>query len=489
MKRTESGRDKRGRLKTRLKLASAFLALAHLAGFLTSIRAIMEVRTSQGAIAWAVSLNTFPVVALPAYWVLGRSKFSGYVTARRAEFVKSEPLLKQLLDDLEQNGLESEEHRTQARLYEQLARLPFTRGNQARLLVDGEATFDAILAGIASARDYVLVQFYILRDDDLGRRLQQALIAKAAEGVRCLVVYDEIGNQPGKAYCWALTEAGVTILPFNTRQGESNRFQLNFRNHRKIVVVDGEVAYVGGLNVGDEYLGLDPKMSPWRDTHVEVRGPVVQGVQLSFAEDWYWAAGEVLSGLNWTPRAVEGGEVVALCLPSGPADRLETATLYFLSAINHAQRRIWVASPYFVPDEQIVSALQLAALRGVDVRILIPKNPDNLMVGLSAYSYLEELEAVGVRVFRYKPGFMHQKVMLVDDLAASVGTANFDNRSFRLNFEVSMILVDPQFARTVEAMLEADFARSEPAYASELTDASFPFRLAVKVSRLMAPLQ
>ncbi|MCB1070007.1 MAG: cardiolipin synthase, partial [Kiritimatiellae bacterium] len=277
--------------------------------------------------------------------------------------------------------------------------------------------------------------------------------------------------------------------PFNTRQGESNRFQLNFRNHRKIVVVDGEVAYVGGLNVGDEYLGLDPKMSPWRDTHVEVRGPVVQGVQLSFAEDWYWAAGEVLSGLNWTPRAVEGGEVVALCLPSGPADRLETATLYFLSAINHAQRRIWVASPYFVPDEQIVSALQLAALRGVDVRILIPKNPDNLMVGLSAYSYLEELEAVGVRVFRYKPGFMHQKVMLVDDLAASVGTANFDNRSFRLNFEVSMILVDPQFARTVEAMLEADFARSEPAYASELTDASFPFRLAVKVSRLMAPLQ
>jgi cardiolipin synthase len=471
------------------KIIALFLGLAQIGGFLTSIRAIMEVRTAQGAIAWAISLNTFPVVALPAYWVFGRNRFSGYVDARRAEVVQTEPLARQLLDDLTRFGLKDGDRSEGARLLERLARLPFTVGNTGRLLVDGDRTFAAIFEGIASAREYVLVQFYILRDDDLGQRLQQALIAKARAGVRCYVLYDEIGNKPGDAYRQAFAAAGITLVPFNTRQGENNRFQLNFRNHRKIVIVDGQVAYVGGHNVGDEYLGLDPELSPWRDTHVEVRGPVVQCVQVSFIEDWYWATKQHLPDLNWTPRQVDGGPVTALCLPSGPADELETATLYFFNAINLAKKRLWIATPYFVPDEQIISALQSAALRGVDVRILIPKHADSKMIGLSAYSFLPALEAAGVKVFRYKPGFMHQKVMLVDENTASVGTANFDNRSFRLNFEITMVLVGAEIARDVEAMLLDDFTRSEPAQATDLTAASFPFRFGVKVSRLMAPIQ
>ena len=179
----------------------------------------------------------------------------------------------------------------------------------------------------------------------------------------------------------------------------------------------------------------------------------------------------------------------ALCLPSGPADELETATLFFLHAIHSAKERLWIASPYFVPDEQFISALQLAALRGVDVRILIPEKPDKELVWLSAFSYLPETELVGIRWFRHRRGFMHQKVMLVDHDYCAIGTANFDNRSFRLNFEITMAFYDQAFAREVAAMLERDFADSAPARAHELADASFWFRLKVRIARLMAPVQ
>jgi cardiolipin synthase len=224
---------------------------------------------------------------------------------------------------------------------------------------------------------------------------------------------------------------------------------------------------------------------------------------VSWAEDWHWATGHVPT-LHWRPeRAPEGtnggtnggtnegmnGGVGALCLPSGPADDLETATLFFLHAINSAQRRLWIASPYFVPDVQFVSALQLAALRGVEVRILTPQNPDHPLVWLSAYAFLPETESVGIKWFRYQRGFMHQKVMLVDEDFCTIGTANFDNRSFRLNFELTLAFSDPAFASQVAAMLERDFAESHLAAAHELTNASKWFKLKVRVARLLSPIQ
>ena len=476
-------------MKKRSKLLFALFIILHIAGFLTSIRAIMDVRTSQGAIAWAISLNTFPSISLPAYWILGNSKFSGYVTARKAEVVEAQPIMRQLMDDFIKYGLREEENTPRALLIQRLAKMPFTKGNTAKLLIDGEETFDAIFKGIESAKKYILVQYYILKEDKLGIKLQNALIKKAQEGVICLVIYDEVGSNLSKKYREAFENAGIRIYAFNTRQGKGNRFQINFRNHRKIVITDGEVAYVGGLNVGNEYLGLDPQMSPWRDTHVEVRGPVVQAVQLSFAEDWYWASKEAMPQLNWSPKQIPGGTVTALSLPTGPADKFETATLFFLDMINAAEKRLWVASPYFVPDEQIVSALQIAALKGVDVRVIIPRNPDNILVGLSAYSYLPELERAGVKVYKYNEGFMHQKVVLVDDDTSAIGTANFDNRSFRLNFEITMAMRDKDFGKQVEKMLLDDLSRSTRVSAAVYTQSHFLFRLAVSVSSLMAPLQ
>ena len=470
-------------------LLSVAVFTAEVAGVLTAVKAIMETRTSQGAIAWAVALVTVPYVAVPAYWIFGRTKFAGYVTARRAEILKTSAVARKLAEEFDRQRMQTKAGRREELLLERLAKLPFTAHNRATLLIDGEATFAAIFAAIATAKEYVIVQFYIIHEDELGRRLSDALMERARAGVRCMVLFDEIGSGRLRGFCAELRAAGVEIAPFNSTKGATNRFQINFRNHRKIVVVDGRIAFVGGHNVGDEYLGLDPKIGPWRDTHVEVEGPVVQCVQVAWLEDWLWATGEVPGNLNWNPVGARGGCVGALCLPSGPADEQETATLFFLHAINSAKERLWIASPYFVPDEQFISALQLAALRGVDVRILIPLKPDNELVRLSGFSYLRETEAVGIKWFRYHRGFMHQKVLLVDDDYCAIGTANFDNRSFRLNFELTMAFYEHAFTQQVADMLERDFAGSTQATARELDTKSFWFRLKVRVARLMAPVQ
>jgi len=221
-----------------------------------------------------------------------------------------------------------------------------------------------------------------------------------------------------------------------------------------------------------------------------VTGPVVQCVQVSFAEDWHWAAHEILENLNWEPEPASSGESRSvLCLPSGPADPLETCTLFFINAINLAKERLWIASPYFVPDEQFISALQLAALRGVDVRILIPDESDNALVQYSAWSYVEDLEDVGIKMYRYKKGFMHHKIVVVDDEYCTVGTANFDNRSFRLNFEITMAFADGDFTQQVAEMLERDFAEARPMQTQEYSAGSFWFRFAVRSARLSAPVQ
>ena len=467
-----------------------FIIVAHLAGALTSIRAVMEVRTAQGAVAWVVSLNTFPYLAVPAYWIFGRNKFQGYVIARRAEIVHVQPLARQFITRLAERDLIARPGRDRPLLVERLAKLPFTRGNDAELLLDGDATFKSIFDGIDRAKTYVLVQFYIIHDDGVGRELKARLLERARAGVACYVLYDEIGSDLPRSYIDELKTAGVPMLPFNTTQGESNRFQLNFRNHRKIVVVDGREAWVGGLNVGDEYKGLDANVGYWRDTHVRVVGPVVQCVQVAFVEDWHWASRKVIQGLDWDPRpAPSGVSRDVLCLPSGPSDPLETCTLFFLHAINSAQRRLWIASPYFVPDEQFISALQLAALRGVDVRILIPEKADNALVQLSAWSYIEGLEETGIKMFRYTRGFMHHKVVVVDDEYCTVGTANFDNRSFRLNFELTMAFANVDFAGQVASMMEADFAHARPMRHSEFADSGFWNRFLVRAARLTAPVQ
>jgi cardiolipin synthase len=332
------------------------------------------------------------------------------------------------------------------------------------------------------------VNFFIVKNDTLGTKFQQALIARAKAGVKVYFLFDEIGSHKlPRRYLNAMKDAGIECRSFGINRYWWSRFQLNFRNHRKIVVSDGKTAFLGGLNVGDEYLGRDQRFGGWRDTHLKMQGPVVQAVQLVFLEDWFWAS-DTVPDLHWETRA-EVADQIAAVIPTGPADPVDSWQLLVAEAANTSRKRLWIASPYFVPDEGVLTALQAAAIRGVDVRILIPKRADHLLVWLSAFTYFEQSIPYGVKLFRYQKGFLHQKVMLIDNRLAAVGTANLDNRSFRLNFEITAFSTDRKFVDEVEAMLVTDFARSKEATVGEFTRKSFLFRAACRAARLLAPIQ
>jgi cardiolipin synthase len=473
----------------KIKMIVILVIVFEVLGVLSAVHAVMSVRTPQGSIAWAVSLVTFPYVSVPAYWVFGRNKFQGYVLARRKDIESLSEIIRQANAQLANTAVDEGEKRGAVRAAEALARSPLTDGNLAELLVDGQATFDSIFQGIDAAEQYALVQFYIVRDDELGRKLQDRLIDAVGRGVKIFFLYDEIGSIGlSAAYHQRFLDAGINPRPFHSRKGSGNRFQLNFRNHRKTVVVDGKVAWIGGHNVGDEYMGGDPDFGNWRDTHVRLEGPAAIGAQLAFVEDWRWATDTMPEGLNWVPTRAEQSNMRALVLPTGPADEMETASLIFTGAINAAQERVWIASPYFVPDDAIVQALQLAGLRGVDVRILIPENADSMLVTLAAYAFFDQIKAAGVKFYRYQDGFLHQKVVLVDDSFATVGTVNFDNRSFRLNFEITAAIANAEFAAEVAAMLEVDFANARLMERDEYDQKPLWFKFAVRTAHLTAPV-
>ncbi len=470
-------------------ILSALTVLVYGLGIASTFDAIMTARTSQGAIAWAISLCTFPLLSLPLYWIFGRTHFNGYVNSLRDHDQRVSRLVTDTIKQLPDALVDEMDLSPGEQVLSTLAALPFTHRNQAELYSTGRETFDAIFAAMDRAQDYILVQFYIIHDDGLGRELLAHMKAARERGVRVFLIYDEIGSPKlRRAYKQDMTAADVEWTGFRTSQGPKNRFQLNFRNHRKIVVVDGNEAFIGGHNVGDEYLGLSPRFGLWRDTHCRVQGPCVLSLQIAFCTDWNWAKKTLPEQLNWKPSAAPEQDQQMLVIPSGPADELETWKLSVLQCIQEAKERFWLVSPYFVPDRDVISALQLAALRGVDVRILLPEKPDHLPVWLASFTYLPEMDMPNLSFYRYQPGFLHQKVLLVDKSLAIVGTANADNRSFRLNFEISLLGISPQFVQEVEEMLEEDFRNSRCTPSGDYASRPIHFRFGAQVSRLLAPI-
>ncbi|MDX1406122.1 MAG: cardiolipin synthase, partial [Woeseiaceae bacterium] len=458
------------------------------AGLVSAIHATLTVRTATGAVAWAVSLVSFPFVAVPGYVVFGRNKFEGMAEAFKERHEEIEELLHGFEKNLDSWEIAPGEAPSWYRAIHELTGFDIVQGNEVELLINGDATFASILDGIAQAEKYILFQFYMIRDDDLGQRVKSALVERARAGLDVYVLYDEIGSSglPSK-YVDEMHAAGIEVSAFRPTQGLRNRFQLNFRNHRKMVVVDGTVAWVGGHNVGDEYLGLDPDFSPWRDTHVRIEGPATLQVQLTILADWYWATREIPQA-NWVPKPAADHDQRVIIIPTAPTGHLETASLFFVSALSAARERIWLSAPYFVPDEAVVKALQLAALRGVDVRIITTGKGDSLPVYLAAFHYIHELRDLGIRFYAYEPGFLHEKVMLVDDQVSAVGTHNFDNRSFRLNFEVTAVILDEAFAQQMQAMFEDDFARSKRIDTDALNRKPIWWKIGARLSRLAAPI-
>ncbi|MEP3047277.1 MAG: cardiolipin synthase [Roseibium sp.] len=464
-------------------IAVIFLCLEIVALY-CSWRAIRFARTPQGSVGWVVFLISAPYIAVPVYLFLGHHKYNGYINARR----DSHKVREEMDEWAKTNAAERLPSDYDYSVFERIAYLPATRGNNMDLLIGGKATFDALYQAIDNAEKYILIQFYIVKDDEVGRALQDRLLSAAKRGVKVRMLVDGVGSlKLPQSYIQTLTDGGVEIIDPKKVRGPKTRFQLNFRNHRKTLVIDGTTGFTGGVNVGKEYMGLDPNFGDWRDTHARFHGPIVSQLQLIFAEDWYWVTDKIIADdLNWESSLSDKNQT-ALLVPSGPGDDLDTGSVMFFSAITAAKKRIWLASPYFVPDTVILAALKQAALRGVDVRILIPEVIDHKIPWLAAFAYFDEVVEAGCQIWRYQTDFMHQKVFLVDEEIAAVGTTNLDNRSFRLNFETMALIFDKNAVKDIEQMLLKDFDQSIR-MTKKLDQQRSKIRIGAPIARLFSPL-
>ena len=458
------------------------LVAAEIAGVLLALNVVMQPRSSQGTIAWFIALITLPVITVPLYAVFGRTRFQGYSEAIRRAVASVEERAREWHQEMRsmtarpRPGLEVIEA-----LADKLTQLPFLGSNRVELLIDGHETYENMIRAIESAEAYVLVQFYIVRDDVIGRRMRDALVERSRSGVNVFFLYDEIGSiKLPDSYLQVMRDAGIEVSGFKTTKGRSNRFQINFRNHRKLLVVDGHVSFIGGNNLGEEYL-------VYRDTHLRIDGPAAQHIQLSFAEDWYWAT-DTLVPIRSEVLAAETFDQAVAIVNTGPADVLSNCSILFSTLISQARSRLWITSPYFVPNDPIVVALQAAALRGVDVRIILPDVADQVFVELASYTYYDDMLNNGVRLYRYRDHFMHQKVILVDDIVAGIGTVNMDNRSIYLNFEATALVADDDFIKQVETMLIQDLDNSTPVQCEHYDRKPLPYRVACQIARLASPL-
>ncbi len=359
--------------------------------------------------------------------------------------------------------------------------------NSVKVYNEGEAKFNDLLNDIKSAKSFVHMQYYIVRDDELGREIIKALAEKAKEGVEVKFLYDGIGNVFNSPnFNKPLKEAGGEVQLFLPPRW----IRVNYRNHRKLAIIDGKIGYIGGLNIGDEYLGKVKRFGYWRDTHLRVVGDCVHDIELRFAMDWNYTKGnKLMLEDKYFPLIPQQKNPVAMqILSSGPDTRWNSVQFAYFKMMTEADKNIYITTPYFVPDDSVLTALKTAAISGVDVRIIIPAKPDHFFVYWSSLSYLGELLDAGVRCYEYTKGFTHAKVMTMDGLISSVGTANMDIRSFKLNFEVNAFI----YNKDVTSVLEKQFI-DDLRHCREITKENYSRRSRfVKIreafARLISPL-
>lgn len=485
-----------------LTFVSGAVLLLQFVAVWSAFHALRHVRTSQAVVAWVVGLITLPFLALPLYWVFARHRFEGYREAIRDVGQRHQQSVTAIRQEL---STEADARTTSlSSPLEHVADVldtPLCTGNRFRLLIDGSDFFDAVMDQIQTAERYIYAAFYIIRDDEVGNRFADALIERANAGVTVRLLYDEVGClRLSSSYLNRLRKNGVDVRAFNTRQGFVNRFQINFRNHRKLIVFDGKRSIVGGLNVGNEYLGKATWVSRWRDTGVLIEGSVTRKIQAVFAGDYYWAARTDLSEADWnrdhegdqTPAQVDvafnGAVGQAAVCATGPADLRSRATMMYAAAAGAARERLWISTPYLVPDESSIVALSMAKARGVDVRLLIPTVADRWTVYLAGFYYEQEFAELGIPVYRFREGLLHQKCVLVDDSLVLIGSTNLDNRSLYLNFELMVAIRDHQLIAEVKAMLVQDFAESFHSNASEIPLRPWFARAGTAIARLFSPV-
>ncbi|GIP21825.1 cardiolipin synthase [Paenibacillus sp. J22TS3] len=452
----------------------------------------MENRNPSSTLAWILLLVLLPVVGLVLYFLLGQNYF------KRRKFDKKAMQDQKAYELIDNNTLHaafdlSEFSPGQQKLLKmshKIARTPCSMATRTRVLTNGEETFSSLLKELKMAKHHIHMEYYIYRADEIGREIQQTLIAKAREGVEVRFMFDAVGSLGlSKTFLNEMREAGIKIGIYGQVRFLALSSRVNYRNHRKIVVIDGNTAFMGGLNVGDEYLSRSKTYGFWRDTHMLVKGEAVRSLQIIFLQDWLYVTGEKIIGLEYlSPQLEVGCSGAVQIVPSGPDNESRSLKDIFFSIITSAKKSVWLATPYFIPDEDILTALRVAAISGLDVRILFPAKPDKWLPFLASHSYFPSLLEAGVKIYEYEKGFLHAKLLIADGEVASVGTANMDMRSFHLNFEVSALLVQSDSVRKIVEDFERDLHSTKLIERKAFMQKRIVVRFMESAARLMSPL-
>jgi len=438
--------------------------------------------------AWILVLLFAPGLGVLLFWFLGRDRMRRPPRPEREATSRvtgriHERLSGQVDPALLARSLEGQppEHRGMTRLASALGSMEIRAGNDVRVLLGAPATYDALIEAIDAATDHVHLEYYIFRADESGERILQALTRAAERGVRVRLLYDGFGSFGLRRRLRGLLDAGGYAQSFFPLSLLRRAWTVKLRNHRKLVVVDGAVGFTGGINVGDMFLD-------WRDIHLRLEGPAVGELQGIFVADWYLASRHDLTASELFPMVEPRGDALVQILQSGPDESFETIHRLYFAAIASAQRRVIIATPYFVPDQAMNVALQATALRGVDVQLIVPRHSNHRVVFHAGRGFYDELLSAGVRIHEYTDGMLHTKAMVVDGRLGLVGSFNLDMRSFRLNFEMVAALYDAGSVERLEALLEEDLCKTEAIELERWRERSVITRIKEGYARLMSPL-
>ena len=447
---------------------------------------LMENRNPVKTIAWILVLVFLPFFGLFCYILFGRNFRKKHIISKRSlRILKNyEASPENDFSDL----LMTEAQRNLAKLSLGNCEAPVFENNSVEIFTSGKALFERMFQDIERATDHIHFEFYILCPDKIGQRMMEALMRKSKEGVKVRMIIDDVGSwHLKKKHLRKLEAVGVEVKSFLEVGMPFISSRVNYRNHRKILIVDGRVAYTGGMNVADRYIeGLE--WGCWRDTHARLEGSAVLDLQKTFFEDWYFVKQILIEDKRYYPTPVACGPVLVQTLVSGPDMRWESIMQVFTRAFHLARKKIYIETPYFLPPESIVTALQTAALSGVDVRLILPKRSDAVVALYSSFSYFGQMLDAGVKVFLYEEGFIHSKVTIIDDDISLVGSANMDFRSFEQNFEMNTIIYNEEMTTRMTKIFEDDLEHSKKLEEDEWEKRSVWHRLKESLARLFSPL-
>jgi len=460
-----------------------------------AIMIVLEKRSPAKTVAWILTLIIFPIVGMVFYLFFGQEYRKQKIYSRKG--IKGLSKIRELSSrQLREIGKTHLNLNDEARKNENIIRLLLnnsnallTTGNKLRILKNGNETFNAIFEAIKNARHHIHLEYYILANDKIGNRLKELLIEKKKEGIEIRIIIDDVGSWSLKEkFISDLRKNGIELYSFMEVRFPRLTSKMNFRNHRKIAIIDGNIAFTGGINFADRYIEGVKKLGSWRDTHLQIEGDAVANLQVIFAADWFFVINENLSGQKYFPSFTEGIGTPVQISASGPDSDWKSIEQAFLAAMANAKEKIYITTPYLMPTQQIVSALEIASLSNVDVRIIIPEKSDAITPKWCSFSFVEKLLESGIKIYFYTKGFTHSKFMLVDDAFSTIGTTNLDFRSFETNFEVNAFIYETEFSRKLEKLFIADLKNSRQIKLAEWKLRPWHFKVRESMAHIISPM-